>query len=285
MDDPKNAVPKLLATSGLHVAYEQNRRILDRIHPSSEHDWLLLAGDVGEVVADIERTLRLLSERFAKVVWVPGNHELWTPRHDPVQLTGEQRYRHLVEICRGLGVITPEDPYPVWADPEGAVHIVPLFIGYDYSFMPPGAENKEDALKIAYDKGVVCTDEFLLHPDPYPSRQAWCDARITETERRLTALGDGLPTVLVTHYPLVRAPTDVLYPPELAQWCGTRRTSDWHRRFRATAVVYGHLHIPRTTHHAGVPFEEVSLGYPREWTRHGLLRGPVRRILPRREAA
>ena len=217
MDDPKNAVPKLLATSGLHVAYEQNRRILDRIHPSSEHDWLLLAGDVGEVVADIERTLRLLSERFAKVVWVPGNHELWTPRHDPVQLTGEQRYRHLVEICRGLGVITPEDPYPVWADPEGAVRIVPLFIGYDYSFMPPGAENKEDALKIAYDKGVVCTDEFLLHPDPYPSRQAWCDARITETERRLTALGDGLPTVLVTHYPLDRAPTDVLYPPELAQ--------------------------------------------------------------------
>ena len=38
-----------------------------------------------------------------------------------------------------------------------------------------------------------------------------------------------------------------------------------------TAAVYGHLHIPRTTVHDGVRFEEVSVGYPREWQR----RGPV----------
>ena len=52
--------------------------------------------------------------------------------------------------------------------------------------------------------------------------------------------------------------------PEFAQWCGTERTADWHVRYRAVAVVYGHLHIPRTTWYDGVPFREVSLGYPRE---------------------
>ena len=36
-------------------------------------------------------------------------------------------------------------------------------------------------------------------------------------------------------------------------------------RFRAVAAVYEHLYIPRTTHYDGVRFEEVSLGYPREW--------------------
>ncbi len=51
--------------------------------------------------------------------------------------------------------------------------------------------------------------------------------------------------------------------PEFAQWCGTERTADWHTRFNAKAVVYGHLHIPRTTWEDGVRFEEVSLGYPR----------------------
>ena len=76
----------------------------------------------------------------------------------------------------------------------------------------------------------------------------------------------------MNHFPLVREPTRVLRYPEFAQWCGTTRTADWHMRFNAAAVVYGHLHIPRTTWHDGVRFEEVSLGYPREWRRRG---GPV----------
>ena len=40
------------------------------------------------------------------------------------------------------------------------------------------------------------------------------------------------PTVLVNHYPLDRHPTDVLWHPEFAMWCGTGCTADWHRRFR-----------------------------------------------------
>ena len=65
----------------------------------------------------VEWALRLLAERFAKVVWTPGNHELWTPPDDPVQLRGEQRYAALVALCRSLGVVTPEDPYQVWTRP------------------------------------------------------------------------------------------------------------------------------------------------------------------------
>jgi hypothetical protein len=30
------------------------------------------------MMARIEWALRTLAERFARVVWVPGNHELWT---------------------------------------------------------------------------------------------------------------------------------------------------------------------------------------------------------------
>jgi 3',5'-cyclic AMP phosphodiesterase CpdA len=271
---------KLLAIGDLHVEHPENREIVGLIEPGSAADWLIVCGDVADAPADVEWALRLLSERFAKVVWVPGNHELLTQRGDPPELRGERRYRHLVELCRGLGVITPEDPYPIWDGPGGPARVVPLFLLYDYSFGSNVGATRQEALERAYEAGVVCVDEFLLDPEPYPSRQAWCEARVLEAEDRLVEVEPALPAVLVNHFPLLVEPTRVLRHPEFAQWCGTTRTADWHRRFRATAVVYGHLHIPRTTWHDGVRFEEVSLGYPRErrggW---GSDRGP-RQILP-----
>ncbi|MEU0518209.1 metallophosphoesterase [Streptosporangium sp. NPDC006007] len=270
----------LLAISDLHIGYRENRRIVEELRPASGSDWLLVAGDVSEAVADVEWALGLLAGRFAKVVWAPGNHELWTHPSDPVRSRGEERYRHLVEVCRALGVVTPEDPYPLWEGPGGPVTVAPLFTLYDYTFRVPGVATEEEALALAYDRGVVCADEMFLHPDPHPSRTAWCLARIAETERRLAARPPGVPTVLVNHYPLVREPTLILRHPEFAIWCGTERTADWHLRFDAVAVVYGHLHIPRTTWHDGVRFEEVSLGYPREWRPRPTPPGRPRRILP-----
>jgi hypothetical protein len=196
-----------------------------------------------------------------------------------VQSRGDERYRALVELCRRLDVVTPEDEYPVWPGPGGPVVVAPLFLLYDYSWLAPGTTTKEESLQRAYDAGVVCTDEMLLHPDPYPDRASWCAARLAETEKRLAAVDPAFPTVLVSHWPLRREPTSVMWHPEFAQWCGTDRTADWHLRFRAAAAVYGHLHIPRTTWYDGVPFEEVSLGYPREWGRRGDPPRPVRRIL------
>ncbi|GIM99095.1 metallophosphoesterase [Planomonospora venezuelensis] len=271
--------PGLMAISDLHVRHPDNRRLVEDLYPGSSGDWLLVAGDVGEFVADVAWALRLLSERFATVVWVPGNHELWTPADDPVQLRGEARYRHLVGICRELGVVTPEDPYPVWEGSGGPVTVVPMFLLYDYTFRPAGAPTQEAALERAYDAGVVCADEFLLHPDPYPSREAWCRARVDETAARLAARDRDVPTVLVNHYPLVREPTRVLRHPEFAQWCGTELTADWHIRYGAAAMVYGHLHIPRSTVYDGTRFEEVSVGYPREW-RPRAVRPAPRTILP-----
>ncbi|HXB49530.1 MAG TPA: metallophosphoesterase [Streptosporangiaceae bacterium] len=275
--------PRLIALSDLHVAFPENRQIIGELRPESDADWLLLAGDVGELTADIEWVLRTLRERFAKVIWVPGNHELWTHSKDPVQLRGVERYQYLVQMCRSMGIVTPEDPYPVWEGPDGPVTIVPLFLLYDYSFLPAGALTKEQGLALAYETGVVCSDELMLQPDPYPSREAWCWARIEATERRLMELDPGRPVVFVSHYPLIREPTRVLRYPQFAQWCGTTRTSDWHVRFNAAAVVYGHLHIPRVTWHDGVRFIEASIGYPREWQewqRRGHRIGVPRQILP-----
>lgn len=271
---------KLFAISDIHVRYDENKKIVEGIHPESPADWLIIAGDVGEISTDIRWALELLSARFAQVVWVPGNHELWTVPQDPVQHRGVRRYEYLVEMCRELGILTPEDPYAVWDGEGGPVAIAPLFVLYDYSFRPAGAHDKASSLAMAEAAGVVCTDEFMLHPDPYATREEWCWARLKSTEARLSEIPDSLPTVLVNHFPLVREPTNILRYPQFAQWCGTEATAAWPRRHRAAAVVYGHLHIPRLIRHDGVPHHEVSLGYPREWQRFARQPGRLVQILP-----
>lgn len=274
-----------MAVSDIHVGHRGNRPVVERIWPESPGDWLIVAGDVAERSDDVRWALELLRGRFATVIWVPGNHELWTTGKDPVALRGAARYDYLVSLCRDLDVVTPEDPFPVWRGQGaeqfgGAVTVAPLFVLYDYSFLPTGARSKAEGLAIAKEHNVVATDEFVLHPDPYATRDAWCAARLQHTERKLGALPENTPVVLINHFPLTREPTEMLWYPEFALWCGTEKTADWHTRFHTVCVVYGHLHIPRTTFQDGVRFEEVSLGYPREWERRGPPDPLLRQILP-----
>ena len=270
----------LLATSDLHVTHEGNRDIIERIRPQHDDDWLIVAGDVADSTDAIEWALRLLAGRFATVIWTPGNHELWTVPKDPAAARGVRRYENLVRLCRDLGVITPEDEYPIFTTDDESLVVAPLFLLYDYSFRDPGT-SLGAAMDHAYSTGLVFSDEQLLHPDPFPSRQAWCHDRVRLTEQRLAAVPADRRTVLVSHFPLHRGPTRMLRHPHLAMWCGTELTADWHTRFRAAAAVYGHLHIPVTLEFDGVRFDEVSLGYPREWrSRPTQPPQPVRSIVP-----
>lgn len=268
----------LFALSDLHIRHPDNRAFIDAIEPHPE-DWLILGGDLGESAEDLVWVIERLASRFAKLVWVPGNHELWSFKGEAE--IGADKYARLVAVCQERGVLTPEDPYALIPGEPNTV-LVPMFLLYDYSFRPVDVP-REQALAWAMEHDVMCMDEGLLSPHPYDSREAWCWARVAETERRLEAIPSDLSTVLVNHFPLRKSHARLPAIPRFSLWCGTERTDDWHRRFRARAVVYGHLHIPRTHVDDGVPFEEVSLGYPRQWKMRDPARRGLRRILPRPE--
>jgi 3',5'-cyclic AMP phosphodiesterase CpdA len=255
---------RLLAVSDVHVRQPDNRAFIEGLGGRGEHeaDWLILAGDLGESEDDLDFVLGVLAPRFARLVWVPGNHELWTL--PPSSTRGARRYEALCDVCRRHGAACPEDPYPRWPGPGPDTVVAPLFLLYDYSFAPDGMA-PDAAVAWAAEADVVCSDEVVLHPDPYPSRQAWCEARLRATEARLDALGPGVQTVLVNHFPLRREHAVLPAVPRFTPWCGTRRTEDWHVRFRARAVVFGHLHIRGRRVADGVPFHEVSLGYRGQW--------------------
>jgi 3',5'-cyclic AMP phosphodiesterase CpdA len=270
-------VPTLHALSDLHLGHRANRDALEAIgqHPD---DWLMLAGDVGESVAQLELALGILTRRFAQVIWTPGNHELWTSPGEEGPLRGEARYRAGLDVCRRFGVLTPEDPYVEWPDSPG-LFLVPMFLLYDYSFRPAEVA-RQDAVAWARESGVLCGDERFLDPSPFATRDEWCRRRCDLTRARLDALPAGARTVLVNHWPLRY---DLARPPRIPRfsiWCGTTLTEDWAVRYRARAVVSGHLHLRTTLWREGVRYEEVSLGYPRDWRPELGIDRYLRQILP-----
>lgn len=271
---------KLYALSDLHVGYQVNRQALEGL-PFYPEDWLIVAGDLGETIHQHRYALSQLARRFAQIIWVPGNHDLWTvpsrfleEQHE----RGEEKYQKLVAICREYGVLTPEDPYVAWPGEGTQALLIPLFLLYDYSFRPDDIP-QERALAWAEEANVLCTDEALLHPDPYLSRSDWCQARCASTEKRLQELPDK-PVIFINHFPLHQALVRLKHIPRFSLWCGTRRTEDWHKRFPTEAVVYGHLHMRATDYLDGVRFEEVSLGYPQQWQHTLGMQAYLREILP-----
>ncbi|HXV65546.1 MAG TPA: metallophosphoesterase [Vicinamibacteria bacterium] len=267
---------RLYAISDLHLGFRENREALETLGAHPE-DWLILGGDVGETLAHLRMALDVVTRRFARVLWAPGNHELWSTK--PGEERGQAKYDALVAVCRDRGVLTPEDPYVHWEGDGGSAVLAPLFLLYDYSFRPEEIA-REEALQWAAESGVFCADERYLRSDPFPSIDAWCAARCEQAERKLHEASRRHPLVLINHFPLRKELVRLRRIPRFSIWCGTTRTEDWHVRFRARVVVSGHLHIRSTDWIDGVRFEEVSLGYPRHWNTNRGIEHYLREILP-----
>lgn len=269
---------RILAISDIHINHPENRALIEEL-PHCPEDLLLLVGDVADRYVDMEYAFSLLVPRFRKIVWVPGNHDLWTLPGSGEAEKGVARYERLVAMCQSYGILTPEDPYPVVSVAGELIRIVPLFLLYDFSFRPAELPFG-DVGAWAAEVGTGCTDDFLLGADPYPDCSAWCQDRCETTLRRLEACQDGTATILANHFPMVEEFAGVPLVPRFTPWCGTQRSADWHIRFRARVVVTGHLHMPFTRYKDGVRFEDVSLGYPRQ----RLVKRPascyLRQILP-----
>ena len=123
-------MPRLWALSDLHLSHPGNRAALEDF-PAHPDDWLILAGDVTHGAQRLDRCLAGLTPKFRQIVWVPGNHELWTIPDRAPGLRGVALYEHLVGIARSHRVLTPEDPWPVVEHPDGPVLIAPLLLLFD----------------------------------------------------------------------------------------------------------------------------------------------------------
>ena len=138
---------------------------------------------------------------------------------------------------------------------------------------------RDRVIEWAAETGIRSADEDLLAPHPFDTREAWCAARVEATEARLEALPAEARLIVVNHFPLRH---ELAVPPRIPRfsiWCGTTSTETWHRRFNIEAAISGHLHLRSTRTIDAVRFEEVSLGYPKQWDQRRGLMHYLRRIL------
>lgn len=188
-----------------------------------------------------------------------------------MHMRGESKYMACILAAKEHGILTPQDDFMEWdyidtdtGKPSKAL-ICPVFTLYDYSFRPDSI-SRDKAIEWALEEGIQATDETLLHPDPYPTRDEWCSFLVSQSETKLNAAQQkSMPLVIINHWPLREDTIHIPRIPRFSLWCGTKKTRDWHHVFGAKVVVTGHLHVRRTDWIDGVRFEECSLGYPRQW--------------------
>lgn len=72
---------RVFVLSDLHTDYDEN---MNWIHSLSSDkyrdDVLIVAGDVAETISNFVSTMATLKDRFERVFFVPGNHDLWCRR-------------------------------------------------------------------------------------------------------------------------------------------------------------------------------------------------------------
>jgi predicted phosphodiesterase len=238
---------RIFALSDVHADYDENAHWLAGLSLYDyQEDVFILAGDVSDSVSVLEKTFHLLARRFAKVAYVPGNHDLWVRRESRPQ-TSIEKLQHLRHLARACGVKT--QPFEV-----GPVAIVPLLGWYDYSFGLPDEELR--AVWMDY-YACVWPSELDMH-------------EVTSYflgQNELPSLKPGRTVISFSHFlPRIdlmpsRMPHCVraLYP-----ILGTSRLDLQIRAIGASIHVYGHSHLNRRTQIDGVSYINNALGYPRE---------------------
>lgn len=253
----------IYAISDLHVANKVNQNALLEL-PDYKNDWVILAGDIGETETHLEFVISVLAQKFEKIIWTPGNHDLWTFPLNRYSLRGEEKYNKLVSICHEYGVFTPEDEYLNYTYDGKHYCLAPIMTLYDYSFKPDYVQDGMEK-EWAAESGVICADEDLLFSYPYKSVSEWCNVRCTYTEKRLNAIQKDVSIIIINHYPLLKELGKIYTFPRFSIWCGTTHTQNWLDEFNIEIAIYGHLHIRSTKIINGVRHEEVSFGYPQDW--------------------
>ncbi|MDA0336069.1 MAG: metallophosphoesterase [bacterium] len=251
---------RIFAISDLHVDFAANLALV-RSLSSVDYvaDVLLVAGDASHRLDRAAAALTALRQRFARVFFVPGNHDLWVddgegPLADAAVETSLQRMASLEGLCRQLGVET--EPAAV-----GEIRVVPLYGWYETTFsdrlhgdapMDRISRRWADFKRCRW-SGDLAEDDVRCH---YFARLN--EDRLTGAQEHVITFSHFLPR------PELLPPVQVLRFKELPHVSGTDHLERQLRAAGARVHVFGHTHIPWDVTMDGVRYVQNPLSYPHE---------------------
>jgi predicted phosphodiesterase len=277
-------VLRVAFTSDIHVDHhpEVIARVASRAR-ALEADVLIVAGDLTPHLDRLAEALRGLRQGAERVLFLAGNHDLWSVGDGP---DSKARYLDLIPgVCARAGV---DCLHHDTIDIDGVT-----FVGqtgwYDYSLRDP--EHAEAIPIDAYASGrfgkLFWSDKrFVRWPGLTRQDGSLDDAALADTmSARLATSLDHVAAdrrvVVVTHM----LPFDELAPSRPLPWgfvrgfLGARSLGDAmiacaRRGTRITHAIAGHTHFARraevTAGSRTIAAETSPIGYPREYGRFGL---------------
>jgi len=237
---------KVFATSDIHLDYPENQKWLSNLSALDyQDDVLILAGDITDNLTLLRHCFDCLSPKFKRVMFVPGNHELWVIRDDHV--SSIDKYHSVCKLARDHGI-------DMHVYKNGDLSIVPLQSWYDFSFGQPNTKlndcwmdfracvwpNNESAAEISH--------FFLSKNTEFLNTQ----------NHTLISFSHFLPRIdLMPSY--IPKSMDFLHPV-----MGAASLEKQIRQLSPKIHVYGHSHVNQKIEMDGIYYINNAFGYPSE---------------------
>lgn len=236
---------RIFVGSDFHVDHKENLVWIEQLSSQDfKQDLLLLVGDVANELPLFTHVMTLLSQRFFKVLYVPGNHDLWVKRSEAGSSFG--KLEAIKALCRDLNI--GMQPFA-----RGDTVIVPLNGWYDYSFGHPG-----QMLRNAWMDYRRCDWEGLS------------DSEISTIFDDGNIIPDttGFKSIISFSHFLPRLDLMPARLPEkyhfLFPVLGTTKLEAHIRALGSNLHFYGHSHLNRRVVLDGVTYINNAFGYPSE---------------------
>ena len=238
---------RVFAVSDLHIDYEVNAKWVRGLSSVDYvNDVLILAGDITDKRHLLEWCLTTLSKLFKRVLFVPGNHELWVVREGSSK-DSMKKFYEVVATVESSGA-------SMHAFCESEVSIMPLLGWYDYSFGEPSEDLRStwmDYRTCRWPSGLTEKD-IVAYFTAFNNRQTWNTAETVITYSHFLPRIDLMPS-------FVPRATRLLYP-----ILGSDQLEFQLRTFTPKIHVYGHSHLNCQTTIDGVSYINNAFGYPSE---------------------
>jgi len=238
---------RVFALSDIHIDFDANARWVSALSRDDyQQDVLILAGDVSDSITQLERCFDGLAQRFRKVFFVPGNHDLWVIRDSP-EINSLDKFEQVKRVAQACGVTMS-------ADVVDGVAIVPLFGWYDDSFGVPGPELHDAWMDfracrwLAGWSGTDISDYFIGQNDLSDIARGKVTISFSHFLPRIDLMPDFIPMARRSIYPVL----------------GSSRIEKMVREIAPDIHVYGHSHVNRDVKIDGVNYINNAFGYPYE---------------------
>jgi predicted phosphodiesterase len=238
---------RVFALSDIHVDYDVNAKwVADLSSVDFREDILVLAGDVTDSLSLLDWCLTTLAKRFRKVLFVPGNHDLWVVR--------DERGKNSLQKFQEVAAVVESSGGSMQLFSDRGVSIVPLFGWYDYSFGQPSEE-----LKSIWMDYHACRWPAGFQEQDVAAHFA-ASNRIHENlgGDKVITFSHFLPRIdLMPQY--IPSSKRLLYP-----ILGSNMLERQLRLVNPSIHVYGHSHVNRNVEIDGVFYVNNAFGYPSE---------------------